>query len=168
VIPPSRQSVFSTEPLIVPDNQAILGQARLRGPVVLVWDTVKRNALHPEQGHNVAYHEFAHIPDMRDGTADGTPVLHSRSLYRAWVESCTREYEKLKHKSSTGKKSVLDPYGGVHEAEFFAVATELFFDRPLRMKKELPDLYNVLSAYYRQDTASRERRFKSHTDDARS
>ena len=160
-IPRSRQSVFSASGTIVPDSQAILGQAFLRGPVILVWDTVQRNARHPEQGHNVVYHEFAHVLDMRDGTADGTPILQSRQLYRAWVETCAREYATLKNNARKGKKSVLDSYGSVHEAEFFAVATELFFDRSLRMKKNHPDLYHVLSAYYRQDTAAREQRFRT-------
>ena len=160
-IPPSRQSIFSTDGAIVPDGQAILGQAFLRGPVILVWDTVQRNARHPEQGHNVVYHEFAHVLDMRDGSADGTPILYSHKLYRAWVETCSREYAALKDKTRKGKKSVLDTYGSVHEAEFFAVATELFFDRPLRMKKDHLQLYNVLSEYYRQDSAAREQRFRS-------
>jgi len=158
ILPPSRLSVFAGTPMIVPDQQAILGQASLRGPVILVWDAVQRGARHPEQGHNVVYHEFAHILDMRDGTADGTPELQNRKLFRSWVEICTKEFFRLKKEVENGHKTFLDPYGAVHEAEFFAVATELFFDRPLRMEREHPDLYMVLSAYYRQDTAARERR----------
>ena len=158
-IPPSRRSVFAETPAIVPDQQAILGQASLRGPVLLVWDAVLRGARHPEQGHNVVYHEFAHILDMRDGTADGTPELYNRQLYRSWVEICSKEFFRLKKEAEKGKKTILDPYGAVHEAEFFAVATELFFDRPLRMKREHADLYGVLSAYYSQEPAAREQRY---------
>ncbi len=154
-LPPSRLSVFADTPMIVPDQQAILGLASLRGPVILVWDAVVRGARHPEQGHNVVYHEFAHILDMRDGTADGTPKLLNRKLYNAWVEVCSKEFFKLKKDAEKGRKSLLDSYGAVNEAEFFAVATELFFDRPFRMKREYPELYAVLSAYYRQDTAER-------------
>ena len=154
-LPESRQSVFFEGFSIVPDRQAILGQAMLNGPVVLVWDAVVRDARHPERGHNVVYHEFAHILDMRDGTADGTPELHTTKLFREWVEICSKEYFRLQKSSAEGKKSLLDSYGAVHEAEFFAVATELFFDRPRQMRRELPELYNVLSAYYRQDTAAR-------------
>ncbi len=160
-IPPSKQSIFSQGGMIVPDGQAILGQAFLRGPVILVWDTVQQNARHPEQGHNVVYHEFAHVLDLRDGAADGTPILQNSTLYRAWVETCSREYASLKDKTLKGQKSLLDYYGSINEAEFFAVATELFFDRPLRMQKELSELYKVLSEYYRQDTAAREQRYKS-------
>lgn len=160
-IPTGRQSIFADNLGIVPNSQAILGLASMRGPVVLVWDAVLRGARHPEQGHNVVYHEFAHILDMRDGAVDGTPELHSVQLYRQWVEVCTKEYFKLKKLAKKGKKCLLDHYGAIHEAEFFAVATELFFDRPLRMRKELPELYDVLRAYYHQDTAERELRYRS-------
>jgi len=161
-LPPSRLSVFAETPMIVPDQQAILGMASLRGPVILVWDAVQRGARHPEQGHNVVYHEFAHILDMRDGTADGTPELHNRKLFQSWVEVCTKEFFRLKKDVKKGRKTFLDPYGAIHEAEFFAVATELFFDRPLRMEREYADLYMVLSAYYRQDSAARERRYRQN------
>lgn len=158
-LPPSRPSVFAGSPMIVPDQEAILGQASLRGPVILVWDAVIHGARHPKHGHNVVYHEFAHILDMRDGTADGTPELVNRKLYQDWVEVFTKEFFRLKKDIERGKKTVLDPYGAVHEAEFFAVATELFFDRPIKMRRELPDLYSVLSGYYRQDTAKREQQY---------
>ena len=73
----------------------ILGEAQLRGPIILVWDTVKRHARHPELGHNVVYHEFAHKLDMLDGAADGTPILSSREALSRWVEVCQAEFVKL-------------------------------------------------------------------------
>jgi Mlc titration factor MtfA (ptsG expression regulator) len=154
-LPQKRTGVFSQGLSIVPDRQGILGQAMLRGPVILVWDAVVRDARHPERGHNVVYHEFAHILDMRDGSADGTPELHSTRLFKEWVEICSKEYFRLQKSVAEGQKTLLDAYGAVHEAEFFAVATELFFDRPRQMRSQLPKLYEVLSAYYRQDTAAR-------------
>lgn len=157
-LPESRPGVFSDSFSIIPDRQAILGQAMLNGPVVLVWDAVVRDARHPERGHNVVYHEFAHILDMRDGSADGTPELYNIRLFREWVEVCSREYSRLQRRASEGSKTLLDSYGAVHEAEFFAVATELFFNRPRQMRRELLELYNVLAAYYRQDTAARKER----------
>lgn len=159
-LPESRLSMFNAELSIVPQRQAILGQAWKRGPVILVWDAVVRDTKHPERGHNVVYHEFAHILDMRDGTADGTPELHSTRLYRQWVEICSREFFALKKRAEGNKKSLLDQYGAVHEAEFFAVATELFFERAMKMQKEYPELYEVLHGYYNQDTAAREQRYK--------
>ena len=159
-LPESRPGIFTQNWGIVPDQRAILGQAWLRGPVILVWDAVQRDTRHPERGHNVVYHEFAHILDMRDGAADGTPELESVHLYRQWVEICSKEFFRLKKNVESGDKNLLDPYGAVHEAEFFAVATELFFDRPMRMEKDHPELYDVLRAYYQQDTAARERRHR--------
>ncbi len=133
----------------------LLGQAFTRGPVILVWDAVLHGARHPEQGHNVVYHEFAHKLDMLDGAADGTPPLADRDQLAEWVAVCSREFLRLSRLAEKGRKTFLDAYGAKNEAEFFAVATETFFDRPLALQGHAPDLYNVLSAYYRQDPAGR-------------
>lgn len=160
-VPASRASFFANSFGIVPDQTRILGMAWQQGSIILVWDAVKFGALHPEGGHNVVYHEFAHILDMSDGTADGTPELHSLALYHQWVEIFSEEFYRLKKESEKGQTTVLDSYGAVSEAEFFAVATELFFDRPLEMEKVYPELYRVLSLYYQQDTAARQRRYQT-------
>jgi Mlc titration factor MtfA (ptsG expression regulator) len=141
----------------------ILGQARLRGPLIVVWDEVKRSGRHPEQGHNVVYHEFAHKLDMLDGSADGTPPLHGRMEYQRWAEVCSREYLGLRAKAERGQRTFLDAYGGTSEAEFFAVATEQFFDEPIVMRRLHPELYGVLQNFYRQDPAARLDRFAART-----
>jgi Mlc titration factor MtfA (ptsG expression regulator) len=133
----------------------ILGQAQLRGPVILVWDAVKRTGRHPESGHNVVYHEFAHKLDMLDGRADGTPPLHGRAEYQRWARVCSRVYRALREQAERGSHSLLDTYGATSEAEFFAVATEEFFDRPPALRRRHPELYEVLRAFYRQDPAAR-------------
>ena len=156
-LPPSKPSFFDGHPEIVPSHQAILGQASQYGPVIVVWDAVLRNTRHPERGHNVVFHEFAHILDMRDTAADGTPILSDRNLFRQWIQVCSLEYDRLQEDVNKGRKTLLDPYGAVHVAEFFSVATELFFTRPIAMQKHHPDLYDVLRAYYRQDTAIRQK-----------
>jgi len=92
---------------------------------------------------------------MLDGAADGTPPLRDRAEYRDWVLTCSREYLRLKHDAEEGRESFLNPYGATNEAEFFAVATEQFFDQPLLMIKQAPDLYRVLQEYYRQDPSER-------------
>jgi Mlc titration factor MtfA (ptsG expression regulator) len=158
--PPSRVGVFTQSPLLERPKTAISGQAFMRGPVILVWDSVKREARHPESGHNVVYHEFAHFLDMLDGTADGTPELHSWDQYRIWAKVFSEEFLELRSKSKKGKKTFLDPYGAKNEAEFFAVATEFFFDKPVKMQKTHKALYDVLAGFYQQDTAERERRSK--------
>ncbi len=157
VTAPARGGVFTQSPLIERQRTAILGQAFMRGPVVLVWDAVKKGARHPETGHNVVYHEFAHIIDMADGTVDGTPELHSRDQYKVWAEVFSKEFLDLRKRSEKGKNTFLDPYGATNEAEFFAVATEYFFDKPVKMQKSHKALYDVLSGFYMQDTAKREK-----------
>ena len=160
ITPLSKVGVFTQCPFFERPGIAISGQAFKRGPVILVWDAVKRGARHPETGHNVVYHEFAHILDMFDGTADGTPELHSRDQYRIWAKIFSEEFFELRSKAEKGKKTFLDPYGAENEAEFFAVATEFFFDKPVKMQKNHKALYDVLAGFYLQDTAERERRSK--------
>ena len=156
VVPPQRKPGFFENTIApVELEQPIIGQAFRKGPVIIVWDAALRGGRHPESGHNVIYHEFAHKLDMLDGAADGTPPLHDRDEYRDWVLTCSREYLRLKHDTEKGKKSFLDAYGATSEAEFFAVATEQFFDQPRLMIKHAPDLYRVLQEYYRQDPSER-------------
>jgi len=155
VIPERQPGVFERIDRPLEANVPILGQAFAQGPVILVWDAVKRGARHPEQGHNVVFHEFAHKLDMLDGAADGTPPLADRAQIAEWVAVCSREFFRLRGLAEKGHKTFLDAYGAKNEAEFFAVATEEFFDRPLALQKHSPDLYHVLGAYYRQDPAER-------------
>ena len=134
---PSKVGVFTQSPFLERPKTAISGQAFMQGLVILVWDAVKRGARHPEFGHNVVYHEFAHFLDMLDGAADGTPVLHSRDQYRIWAKVFSEEFLELRSKSKKGKKTFLDTYGAKNEAEFFAVATEFFLTNLLKCKKHI-------------------------------
>lgn len=155
-IPPKRKLghfEIALEP--IETAHPIIGQAFQQGPVILIWDAILSDSRHPEQGHNVVYHEFAHKLDMLDGAADGTPPLRDRAEFQDWVVICSREYLRLKSEVETGSKSFLNAYGATDEAEFFSVATEEFFDRPIRLKEHSPDLYRVLREYYRQDPAAR-------------
>ena len=158
VVPERSPGVFERVDAPVGAPVPILGQAFARGPVILVWDAVLHGARHPEQGHNVVYHEFAHQLDMLDGAADGTPPLAGPDQLSQWVAVCTREFQRLRGLAEQGQRTFLDAYGAQNEAEFFAVATEEFFDRPLALQQHAPDLYRVLSDYYRQDPAARESR----------
>lgn len=155
VIPERSVGVFERVDAPVEAPLPILGQAIRRGPVILVWDAVRRSSRRPGQGHNVVYHEFAHKLDMLDGSADGTPLLGDREQLAAWVEVCSREFLQLRRRAEQGQASFLDAYGATNEAEFFAVATEEFFDRPLELREHAPALYRVLRDYFRQDPAER-------------
>lgn len=142
----------------------ILGQAMEGGPVLLVWDAVRRDATHPAKGHNVVYHEFAHKLDMLDGSINGAPPLPDRERQAHWARVCRREYDDLQRDLAEGTPTFLDPYAGTNPGEFFAVATEYFFDRPIRMQREHAELYAVLQDFYRQDPAAREARWRTLDD----
>ena len=131
----------------------VLGEASFNGPVLVAWDQVLDDARHPGTGRNVVFHEFAHKLDMLDGTTDGTPPLDTQEQFDRWVEVCTRVYEEVVEGRGG---EVLDPYAGVNAAEFFAVATEAFFDDPRGLRHEHADLYGCLADFYRQDPAGRQ------------
>ncbi len=132
-------------------EQARLGEAHLDGVIVLSWDDVRGGAVDPKDGHNVVLHEFAHQLDQEDGAADGAPVLAHRSLYAPWARVLGHDFEELKDDEKSRRKTVIDGYGAINPAEFFAVVTESFFEKPARLKKKHPELYEQLRSYYRLD-----------------
>ncbi len=132
--------------------QTLAGQAHYRGPVVLSWSAARRGARFPAGGQNVVYHEFAHQLDMLDGITDGTPPLGDDEAARQrWVEVCTAAYDTVRAEGSP----VLRDYAGTNPAEFFAVATEVFFNRPVDLREHEPALYDELVGFYHQDPATR-------------
>ena len=131
------------------------GEAWYRGPVILSWADVRRDARHPGRGRNLVWHEFAHQLDMLDRSTNGTPPLPDRQQRRRWHDVMTAEYEQLVEAAEEGRATLLDTYGAESEAEFFAVATECFFDCPVEMRDRHPKLYELLGEYYRQDPAAR-------------
>ena len=130
-----------------------LGEAWKDGVAVVSWDEVRTMAIGETPGRNLILHEFAHILDMEDGASDGTPVLADRRLYAVWSAVMEDEYDRLRRLDHLGRYSVLDPYGATNPAEFFAVATEAFFEKATVLKRRHPKLYEVLLAFYRQDPA---------------
>jgi Mlc titration factor MtfA (ptsG expression regulator) len=134
-----------------------LGEAHYRGPVVLSWSDALAGGKTHRDGKNLVYHEFAHQLDMLDGAADGTPPMPGGQLAR-WRDVMTAEYERLVRDSEHGRATLLDEYGTTNEAEFFAVATECFFEKAAHMQRRHPKLYEVLRDFYRQDPAARQER----------
>jgi Mlc titration factor MtfA (ptsG expression regulator) len=134
------------------DRMFIDGQAVFGGPVMIAWDAARFEARHPGRGTNVVLHEFAHKLDMLDGTLDGTPLLADQAQRERWIEVCTRVYRAVE--IGEGGEA-LRSYAGIDAAEFFAVATEVFFDRPHMLRDEHPDLYECLRDFYRQDPSTR-------------
>jgi MtfA peptidase len=139
--------------IVLEGETARLGEAWKEGVVVLSWDDVRRGASDLHDGHNVVLHEFAHQLDQQDGTADGAPILEHRSQYVTWARVLSDEYDQLRRDTEQGRRDVLDEYGATNPAEFFAVATECFFEKPSQLRRKHPQLYEELKAYYRQDPA---------------
>jgi Mlc titration factor MtfA (ptsG expression regulator) len=130
----------------------VLGEAHDRhGPVLLAWDEARAAAAHLGRGENVVLHELAHKLDMLDGMVDGTPPMPRDDLSR-WVEVCTDAFEALR---AGVDRPPLRPYGATNPGEFFAVATEAFFDIPTALRADEPALYEVLQSFYAQDPAER-------------
>lgn len=133
-------------------SQSLAGESWRHGNVVLAWDAVAHSAFDLHDGHNVVLHEFAHQLDEEDGSANGAPLLQ-RAQYTAWARILGREYAELAREAEEGLPSLLDTYGATHPAEFFAVATEFFFESAAQLKERHPELYEELRAYYQQDPA---------------
>jgi hypothetical protein len=121
------------------------------GALVLAWDEAKRGARLPSDGANVVLHEFAHQLDFEDGVTDGTPALATRAAYAAWARVMSAEFESLRSADDSGAPTLLDKYGATNQAEFFAVITEAFFERPRALRARHPELYSELQEFYEQD-----------------
>jgi Mlc titration factor MtfA (ptsG expression regulator) len=130
-----------------------LGESWHHGSVVLSWDDVRRSAADIHDGHNVVFHEFAHQIDSSFAKGDSTPVLQSTSTFIAWARILQKEYAKLQSQVSSKNTTFLDRYGATNPAEFFAVATEYFFEKPKQLQKLHPELYEELKRFYQQDPA---------------
>lgn len=121
--------------------------------LVLAWDDVRAGAADPTDGRNLVLHEFAHQLDFEDGSTDGTPLLESGAEARSWARVFGQELEALRRAADEGEPTLLDPYGAQDPAEFFAVATETFFERGAELRHRHPKLYEELRRFYRQDPA---------------
>jgi Mlc titration factor MtfA (ptsG expression regulator) len=157
----SRTSDHHHAGVVSEQDSARLGESWQHGTVVLAWDSVCGGAANPFDGKNVVLHEFAHQLDQADGRADGAPTLargesfsERRAAYSSWARVLSEKYEQLQRKTGKGQKTVLDKYGASHPAEFFAVATECFFEKPTQLLKKHPKLYAELKRFYKQDPAS--------------
>ncbi len=133
------------------EPQARLGESWVRDVLVLAWDSVLSGAADIHDGHNVVLHEFAHQLDQENGTGDGAPILPRRSMYVAWARVLGHEYEHLVHETAAHHRTLIDHYGATNPAEFFAVVTETFFEKPQQLRAKHPELYQQLQEFYCQD-----------------
>lgn len=133
-----------------------LGEAWYRGPVVLSWPDVLAGGRRERRTANLVFHEFAHELDMLNGrSADGTPPMETPAEAERWNATMSAEHRRLCQACRFGQPSLLDCYGTENRAEFFAVATETFFQHPVRLRRRHAELYEALSGFYQQDPAAR-------------
>jgi Mlc titration factor MtfA (ptsG expression regulator) len=127
----------------------LAGESWLQGPVVLAWD----ETAHAGQidGRNLVIHEFAHKLDMQNGRANGFPPLHKNMDASAWVSAFTQAFEDLQKRCEHGHAHDFDCYAATSPAEFFAVMSEVFFERPALLNRHYPDVYEQMQRYYRQN-----------------
>lgn len=144
--------MVSSDGSVTVEGQSVrLGESWQNGPVVLAWNSVIGGTSNITDARNVVLHEFAHQLDQEDGSADGAPILEHRSRYAAWACVLSEEYEALQKKKKNRRRSVMSKYGATNPAEFFAVVTETFFEKPRQMQKRHPELYDELKDYYKMD-----------------
>ncbi len=133
-------------------KMARLGETgRWLDAIVLAWDAVKSGAADPSDGKNVVLHEFAHQLDYENYAEDGAPALATRDQRLSWQEVMRGEFASLRAADETGIPTLLDTYGATNPAEFFAVSTEAFFERPRALRARHPKLYAELKSYFHQD-----------------
>jgi len=137
------------------NDDALAGEAMLRGPVVLSWPDVEASADWESAGINLVIHEFAHKIDMKSGDANGCPPLPPNLSVQAWKNVLTAAYDDFCARVDRDENTEIDPYAAESPAEFFAVLSEVFFADPLLLRDEYPDVYAQLAAFYRQDPAAR-------------
>ena len=135
-------------------RRALAGESWSLGQMVLSWEDTLEGALLPDDGRNVVIHEFAHQLDQENGPANGAPCLRGRGRRDRWARVMSAEFAALQQRVATGQPSLLSDYGATDPAEFFAVASEVFFEQPQRLAAEHAALYRELSGLYRVNPLS--------------
>jgi len=148
-----QETIRRPEGIEIERSQVRSGESWSFGTIVLSWDNVLHGASDIHDGENVVFHEFAHQLDHETGAANGAPGLSTRSQYLAWARILSQEYESLVDHLRHHRPDVFRPYSAESPAEFFAVATELFFEKPIQLRSRHPDLYQQLQLFYQQDPA---------------
>ncbi len=134
-------------------KSALSGEAWQRGPVLLAWDDAF--CASGLDGSNLVIHEFAHKLDMQNGKANGFPPLHRDMNADSWSSIFSRGYDDFANKCDAGVDLGIDCYAAESPAEYFAVMSEVFFEKPKLLQRHYPAVYAQLRLYYRQDPVTR-------------
>jgi MtfA peptidase len=132
-------------------RRVLAGESWDLGKVIISWEDAKRDTLYFRDGSNVVLHEFAHQLDHEQGNTNGVPILKNKASYVTWAKIFGKEYQKFCQTIARSKNTVMDKYAATDPAEFFAVATETFFEKPISLKTEHQALYSQLQNYYQVD-----------------
>jgi Mlc titration factor MtfA (ptsG expression regulator) len=130
-------------------REPLSGEAWEHGPVILSWEDSDGGAA--IDGGNVVIHEFVHKLDMLNGPADGFPPLHADMNPAHWTEIFTTAFEDFQDKVDAGEITDIHHYAASEAPEFVAVLSEVFFEQPQIIFREYPEVYTLLSAFFRQD-----------------
>lgn len=136
--------------------EGMVGSGALTGRMILSQQALHYGFSNSQDKRNVAIHEFAHLIDMADGDCDGFPERLTEYAYSIpWFDQIGRKIQEMNE-----AKSNINAYGGTNSIEFFAVASEYFFERPTMFQRKHAELYKLLSHFYQQDVASIKRETK--------
>lgn len=128
----------------------MVGTGSMSGRMILSRPALHYGFRNDKDMQNVGIHEFAHLVDMADGDCDGFPERLSKyAFFHPWSDFVEKKIADIH-----AKKSCIDDYGATNPQEFFAVATEYFFEQPKRLQKKHPVLYEELVEFYKQDMAA--------------
>ncbi len=141
--------------IVLEEDEVRLGESWAEGIVVLSWDDVKNGGADFRDGENVVLHEFAHQLDGESGATEGAPDLLHRAQYTAWARVLGSEYERLIEDLEHRRPNLFGDYAATDPAEFFAVLTECFFEKPKKLREKHPELYETLKEFFKQDPANR-------------
>ncbi|MEP0354601.1 M90 family metallopeptidase [Paraglaciecola sp.] len=137
--------------LHITDTSTRAGESWHKGPIILAWSHVIQGARDSRDGRNVVMHEFAHKLDEENAAMDGLPMLPTAAQYQAWSEVLNAEFAVQQQKWADGIDDVIDSYGATSPAEFFAVVTETFFEKPHPLENHHPKLYEQFKQCYLLD-----------------
>ena len=132
-------------------TSGMVGTGALNRVMILSKPDLHGGFRNPGDKLNVGLHEFAHLVDKSDGAIDGLPAVGlDRASIGPWVQLMRRKMEEMRR-----GRSDIHAYGLTNEAEFFAVVTEYFFERPGVMERKHPELYAMLSRVFNQNLRER-------------
>ena len=126
------------------DLLGMVGTGPLQGKMLITQQTLRRGFSEPRDAHNTALHEFIHLIDKADGATDGVPeYLLDKPYIMPWINLMHEEIQKIRM-----GRSDINPYAATNTAEFLAVVSEYFFERPFQLQEHHPELYELLARMF--------------------